>query len=358
MRNCLIRGLLLPAAALSFCILLSAQPPPEDEKSGPPRLKRGAPSAKGVRGEPSPELQPIPSPLPKPGDEIETDAEGRVIERRSPGAPQSAPEEEVTDIDLARRLAWEFSQKMPDFICEQQTFRYTTDTRPVKWKLRDRVMVELAVENGKESYRNVRINGKPLRKGSPEVSGSWSTGEFVTIQLDVLAHNTDARFKYRAESDIAGRKAKVYDYSVEKFNSHWRITFEGNTILPAYKGSVWIDKTEGRILRIEMISRKLPADYPMSAVEMTVDYGLVRIAGKEHILPVRAENLACKRDSLYCSRNEIEFRNYRQFTTESNVMTTDSSITFEGEEKQPAQYEPPVISEPGKTKPETPGKKK
>ena len=348
-----MRALLLTAGALSFCLLAAAQKPPDEEESLPPRLKRGAPSPKDERGRPSPELEPIPSPRPKPGDEIVTDEEGRVIERRAAGAPQEAPQEEASDLDLARRLAWEFSQKMPDFICEQHTSRYTTEERPVKWKLRDRVSVELAVENGKESYRNVRVNGKPLRKGSPQESGSWSTGEFVTIQLDVLSSNTDARFKYRTASDIAGRRAKVYDYTVEKPNSHWKVDFDGNVIYPAYRGSICLDEAGGRILRIEMISRKLPSDYPMSAVEMTVDYGLVRIAGNEHILPVRAENLACKRYSLYCSRNEIEFRNYRRFTTESNVMTTDSSVTFEGEEKQPAKYEPPVISEP-----DTPRKKK
>ena len=353
-----MRVLLLTAAALSLCLVLPAQQPRDDEDAQPPRLKRGVPTPKDERGQPSPELQPIPSAPPKPGDEIETDAEGRIIERRAAGAPQSAEEEEVSDIDLARRLAWEFSQKMPDFICEQHTSRYTTEDRPVKWKLRDRVSVDLAVEDGRESYRNVRVNGKPLRKGSPQESGSWSTGEFVTIQLDVLSHNTDARFKYRAISDIGGRKAKVYDYTVAKPNSHWKIDFEGNVIYPAYKGSVWLDEAGGRVLRIEMISRGLPSDYPMSAVEMTVDYGLVRIAGKEYFLPVRAENLACKRYSLYCSRNEIEFRNYRQFTTESNIMTTDSSVTFEGEEKQPAQYEPPVISEQAKPKPEPEGRKK
>jgi hypothetical protein len=64
----------------------------------------------------------------------------------------------------------------------------------------------------------------------------------------------------------------------------------------------------------------------MDKVESAVEYGLVRLGGtKEFLLPATAEILSCQRHSSTCTRNRIEFRNYRKFGAES-------SITF-GEER-------------------------
>ncbi len=90
------------------------------------------------------------------------------------------------------------------------------------------------------------------------------------------------------------------------------------------------------MLRIETEAFNLPADFDLDTVEMTVDYGFVRIGGEEYLLPVASENLACWRGSNNCSRNKIEFRNYRKFGAESTIVTTDSEITFDGEEDSPA----------------------
>src|SRR5438876_4928171 len=38
--------------------------------------------------------------------------------------------------------------------------------------------------DGKEDYRNFRIDGKPIDQ--PEHSGTWSTGEFSTTLEDIL----------------------------------------------------------------------------------------------------------------------------------------------------------------------------
>jgi hypothetical protein len=78
-----------------------------------------------------------------------------------------------------------------------------------------------------------------------------------------------------------------------------------------------------------MLAREIPDTYPLNVIEMTVDYGMVRVADRDLLMPVRAENLSCLKNSLTCTRNETEFRNYRKFTAESNVTTTDSTITFE-----------------------------
>jgi len=84
-----------------------------------------------------------------------------------------------------------------------------------------------------------------------------------------------------------------------------------------------------------------------------VDYDWVDIAGTRYLLPVRSENLACFRGTLTCTKNEIEFKNYRKFEVESQVLQVESEVTFPeaDEEKPKSKTVPPSITpEPAKKK--------
>ena len=58
---------------------------------------------------------------------------------------------------------------------------------------------------------------------------------------------------------------------------------------------------------------------PAGTKDWVLEYGYVKIEDKTYLLPNRAENMACMTGSGTCTRNVIEFRNYKKFTTESNV---------------------------------------
>ncbi len=60
----------------------------------------------------------------------------------------------------------------------------------------------------------------------------------------------------------------------------------------------------------------------MDTVESAVDYSFVRIGAEPVLLPVHAESPGCQRGTNSCSRNRIDFRNYREYTA-------DSKITFD-----------------------------
>ncbi len=320
------------------------------EDNGPPRLKRGQPksteaNAEAVSGQ-------------KPIREVVTDADGNVVTESTPAAnpapaapapsgvatapeappaPVSAP---VLDtIAEARRISSDLGEKIPNFICDQITFRHEGEGWPKPtWKLKDRVTTELTYNEGAETYRNTKIGGKILGIGSkrpPEQTGNWSTGDWMSIIQDVMQPTSDAEFKFDKDDELGGRKAWRYRYNVRQSNSHWKIQLEGGTYKPAYRGMVWIDKETYRVLRVEMEARQLPKDYPLSVVEMTSELAAVTIGGQSHLLPVRAQNLTCQRDSVTCHRNDLEFRNYHKFGAESSISTTDSSVTFDGEEDAP-----------------------
>ncbi len=144
----------------------------------------------------------------------------------------------------------------------------------------------------------------------------------ITLE-DVLSYSTAATFTKRGEDNVAGRPAFVYNMAVQQSYSHWTlVSTNGRQYTPAYHGSLWIDKDSRRVLRIEQVAQGMPRDFAYDKAESIIEYGFVKIEGKSYLLPVRGENMACETGTRNCSRNVIEFRNYRKFGA-------DSSVTFD-----------------------------
>jgi hypothetical protein len=66
----------------------------------------------------------------------------------------------------------------------------------------------------------------------------------------------------------------------------------------------------------------------------------VEAGGSRYLLPVKSENLACFRGRPRCTRNEIEFRNYRKFSVESQVIHLESEIRLPEGERPAAGKKP------------------
>jgi hypothetical protein len=177
-------------------------------------------------------------------------------------------------------------------------------------------------ENGKETYKNLMVNGKPAK--NVEKTGSWSEGEFSSTLQAILAPSSDALFTNRRSTTIVNRPAYRYDYSIEQPRSNWRVEAGGSSFRPAYGGAIWIDKATSRVLRIEMSARSVPREFPLDQIESTVDYDFVQIGDRKFLLPTHSESLSCTRGTTECTRNVIEFRNYRKFGADSNITFEDT----------------------------------
>jgi len=285
-------------------------PPPDQDDSGPPVLRRGIPEKK-------PALQKRASPPGKPAETAKAAAPRLTTqpEARAAAAPPRDPHEAL--LDRAREATAEFTEKLPNFLCQQVTTRYSKRLWGRTWEPRDVVTANLVVEGGKESYRQIKIDGKPVDKDMLNIGGASSTGEFVAMAYSLLDPAT--RFTYRRDDLQSRLPAAIYDFQVDKPNSQWDITADNASITPAYQGTVWIDKGSARILRIEMQATALPSSFPLDTVEHTLDYEFVLLGNQKVLLPARSEALSCDRGTLYCDRNVIEFRNYKRFTSESTV---------------------------------------
>ena len=220
-------------------------------------------------------------------------------------------------IERAREAAFEFADKLPNYICEEFMSRFSQRGRD-KTPL-DVISAEIIFENGKESYRNVKINGRPTNQGLDDIGGSSSTGDFASSLLALFHPDTDAQFRSGGPSQISGVSAQVYDFQVRSEKSHWTLHAGSQTLTAAYSGSVWIDPKTARVLRIEMQARSIPPAFPMDWVESVVDYSYVTIDGASFLLPIHAESLGCERGSKVCSHNIIDFRNYHEFKVEIKI---------------------------------------
>lgn len=286
-------------------VMRPPNPKPDPDDPGPPELRRGVPA---------PRRQPV--------------EESTVI----PPAAIKAPVEQVTQpipvqddpiIAKARAAAFAYSETLPDYMAQQMTTRYQSDRPKAGWTALDVVTADVAYQDGRESYKNIKVGNKSVDKPMDQIQGTRSTGEFSTL-LEQLFETGAAKFRPGGQDTIHNRSAYVYSFEIARELSRWRIEAPSELYYPAIKGSVWIDKETSRVLRIEQQGRAMPALFPFDTIETSADYDFIRLGTSgPYLLPVEAEVLSCQRGTSLCSRNKIEFRNYRKFGAESNIVFDD-----------------------------------
>ncbi len=239
------------------------------------------------------------------------------VEDAKPVPRPTSPDDDI--IGAARDAADHLTDGLPNFIVQQNTTRYFSRVLPPHWQVLDVVTAEVASVGGKEDYRNIKVNGKPSNQ-PVEKTGAWSTGEFQTTLDSLLNPYTAAAFRKAKDDTLSGRSTYTFDFSVRQENSNWDIHApDGSKATPSYSGTVWIDKATHNVLRIEEQTGPLPSSFPFDKAESVVEYGYVRIDANSYPLPVHSEILTCQRGSSICTKNEINFQNYRKFGADSTV---------------------------------------
>lgn len=288
-------------------------PTPDPDDPGRPDLRHGkpAPRVSARNTEPDP---PSPSASAAPYSTPSTSSASAAA------APDFIPIQEDPIIVKAKEAAAAFVGVLPNFFCRQLTTRYESDRPKDGWQAIDTISADLAYENGHESYTNIKVGNKEQKGSMEDVGGSWSTGEFASLLDDLFDPGTAATFRKSGQDTIGGRSAVTFKFDVTREHSHWRVIMAAQLYYPAFRGTVWIDRETSRVLRLEMESRNMPLLFPLAKVEEAVDYDFVRLATPQpFLLPTVSEVLSCQQGSSHCSRNRIEFRNYRKFGAESGI---------------------------------------
>jgi len=239
------------------------------------------------------------------------------IDEDSPQVRPNSPSEAL--VDKTKAWAMTFTNGLPNYVCDQLTTRYMQRSRSSGWEPQDIITAKVVYEDGHEDYRDITVGGKKTNKSMMELGGTTSTGEFASTLHSLFSPASAAEFKLYESTTVDGGAAAIYDFKVLLRRSDWLIKVGGQELLPAYSGSVWIDKSTGEVRRLEMQADNIPKDFPFDSVQMAVDYDKVHLGTSEFLLPVHSENLACQRGSPICTKNTIDFRDYHKFTGESTI---------------------------------------
>lgn len=301
-----------------------AAPDPDDP--GRPQLRRGRPAQRATARELERE-SPVRS---QTGTSQAQETSAAITTRSEPAAPPeitpipTIPIQEDPIIVKAREAAAQHVGTLPNFLVRQVATRYDADNPKQGWQARDIVSADLTYENGAENYKNIKVGSKSV-KSMEETGGTWSTGEFSGVLEEIFRESTAARFRKSGQETIQNRRADVFKFEVKRENARWRIVAPSQLYIPAYRGSLWIDRETSRVLRLEIESRNIPPLFPFSKAEIAVDYDLVRLGTTQRfLLPTVAEVLSCEQGSPRCVRNRIEFRNYKKFGAESDISFDDN----------------------------------
>lgn len=235
---------------------------------------------------------------------------------------QHLTDSEASDlIEKARRVALNYTASLPDFICTEMVRRFQDPRGDNRWQRLDVLTVRLSYSGKSEDYKLIEIDGKPTLLDYMNTGGPTSKGEFGTLLLYLFHPKMEASFRWKGWATIQKRRMAVFEYKVDKAHTQFHISYGGltagpNHILAAYYGEVAVDPVSGEIFRVTQHA-ELPAGFPIRESSSSVEYTFAEVAGHKYLLPMRAEiSMAAGR---YKSRNEVDFKDYRKFQTETTI---------------------------------------
>jgi hypothetical protein len=245
--------------------------------------------------------------------------------RNSADTRRSGPDDDL--IESARRIVQSAFEGLPNLRAKQVTSMFHSASKPVKWIPDGVVAAEIAYEEQREAYSDIRKDGK-RPSNAPETGDSvymrsldiaWSTGDFETISHCVFTELEDSDFHRRDVEHGDHGDAVVYDFSERGPSVCIALKFKSQIAYPAYKGSLKIDAATHRVLHVELEATDIPAAFPLDRAERSLDLATARIGASEYHLPSTGFWFGCFRNTYSCFLNRMDFRDYRRFESESSV---------------------------------------
>ena len=267
-------------------------------------------------------------------------------------------------LEQARKATLGAAEKMPDYLVKQQITRSHAFGQSRNWAAYDRLSIAVSYrQTAGEDYKLLAVNGLPVTEDqnyNMKLGGTISTGEYVTALTELFKPESQAQFTAVDTDTLRGRRTIIYEYEVKRENSHQSLGWgEGGSIkqqtISGYRGRIWIDRENYRVLRLEDISTEIEPGFPITAASKLIDYEWVTINEQPHLLPSRAvvELTDRYQGQTEQTRNEILFRGYRKFGAEVKIIDVDEKdFPPDKPEDEPKKPEtPPALKPPPVKKP-------
>ena len=283
--------------------------------------------------------------------------------RANPAAAALPPSAEALELlAQTRKATLGAADKMPDYLVKQMISRAHAFGQSKNWEVYDRLTIAVSYrQSAGEDYKLLSVNGMPAGQDQTygiKLGGTTSTGEYVTTLSDLFKPESRAEFQMVDTDTLRGRRTVVYEYEVKKEFSHETLGWgEGGTItlqtIAGYRGRIWVDRENNRVLRMESICTEIDPGFPITAASKVIDYDWVTINQQQHLLPSRAvvELTDRVRGQTEQTRNEILFRGYRKFGTEVKIIDIDEKdFPPDKPEEEPAKPDTPPVLKPAPPK--------
>jgi hypothetical protein len=235
-----------------------------------------------------------------------------------PPPPDSIEQDKI--IEQARDYALNYTKQLPNFICVQVTRRdYDPSGTGNNWYHSDTITARLSY-NGAENYEVILHNNQPVTNANMrQFGGTTSEGEFGSMMDQIFEPETHTQFSWDHWGKLRGRKTYVFAYDVQQEFSKYHVEADDDklSIVPAYRGLVYIDEDTKMVVKIVMTPYDMPSTFPIREISSSLDYDLETIGDQQFMLPLKSV-LTSKR-ARQMTRNDIEFRLYRKFGTESTI---------------------------------------
>jgi len=267
-------------------------------------------------------------------------------------------------LERARKATLGATETMPDYLVKQQITRSHAFGQTKNWTPYDRLSIAVSYrQSAGEDYKLLTVNGLPVTEDQNynlKLGGTISTGEYVTALTSIFKPESQTEFQAVDTDTLRGRRTIIYEYTVKRENSRQTLGWgEGGSLkqetVSGYRGRIWVDRENYRVLRLEDISTEIQPGFPITAASKIIDYDWATINEQPHLLPARAvvELTARDRGQTEQTRNEILFRGYRKFGAEVKIVDIDEKDfppdKPEAEEKKPATaptLKPPPVKKP------------
>jgi len=277
--------------------------------------------------------------------------------RENPVAAALPPAAEAAELlERARKATLGAAETMPDYLVKQNITRSHAFGQSKNWLPYDRLSIAVSYrQSAGEDYKLLTVNGIPANEDqnyNMKLGGTISTGEYVSALIELFKPESRTEFEAIDTDTLRGRRTIVYEYAVKKENSRQSLGWGHSGSLQAstvsgYRGRIWVDRENYRVLRLEDISTEIDAGFPITAASKIIDYDWVTIAEVPHLLPSRAvvELTAHDQGQTEQTRNEILFRGYRKFGAEVKIVDIDEKDfpTDKPEEDTTKPPAPPVL---------------
>jgi hypothetical protein len=240
-------------------------------------------------------------------------------------------QQQAAIVENVRQKGTQFIHDLPNFVCAQETLRERDlSGTGQEWKTIDTIVEQVSFFDHREKYEVVSVNGKPAGKLSHDKLKNFrSSGEFGGFLGAIFKPKAQAELRWDRREAIGARPVDVIAYRVAQNRSETKVTRGSRKIIVAHHGWLYADTESGSVLRLVIVD-EMPADFPIRALTLEVEHGLVDIAGQPYLLPLKSQLLV--RYDKVLERSTIAFTRYRKFGAEAQIQFGDAA---EAVKKQP-----------------------